>query len=71
MFQNNLLWIQYMNIISLSQTDLYVYKVQIVFMQMVQDLYNMLGKPTGIYSCNNHKSMWYNGTFFIELLYSR
>lgn len=37
MFQNNLLLIQYMNIISISQTGLYVNKLQIVFMQMVQD----------------------------------
>lgn len=55
MFQNNLLLIQYMNIISISQTGLYVNKVQIVFMQMVQDQYNMVWKPTSIYLCNHYK----------------
>lgn len=66
MFQNNLLLIQYMNIISISQTGLYVNKLQIVFMQMVQDQYNMVWKPTSIYLCNHYKWMGYNGTLIFH-----
>lgn len=34
--------------------------------QMVQDLYSMVGKPTLVYSLNHHKSMGYNGTFIFH-----